>query len=196
MVEMAGWQTALQAEGHCIIIAEGEEMVGTSSRAGMGGAQVRVKQEGTSPLDMRSARQESGDCSRPAPTPDQPNPRPRKTLGILAADVRYLARRGFPDFPPATQDDLAMEVFVRGLTPTVLCQQVRLAAPTFLELTVAHAERVKVYSRRGSMTGPFGGSRRRGPITHHPEPAWPNPVKRKPRTAPASLPSPQSWSPL
>ncbi|MGH0175037.1 UNVERIFIED_CONTAM: hypothetical protein FKN15_008963 [Acipenser sinensis] len=159
-----------RAEGHCIIIAEGEEMVGTSSRAGMGGAQVHVKQEGTSPPDMRSARQEVNKAA-------------------YYHQLQY----------DATQDDLAMEVFVRGLTPTVLRQQVRLAASTFLELTVAHAERVEVYSRRGRMTGPLGGnrvSRRGGPITHHPEPAWPNPVNRKPRTAPAPPPRPQSWSPL
>ncbi|MGH0127053.1 UNVERIFIED_CONTAM: hypothetical protein FKN15_066910 [Acipenser sinensis] len=33
MMEMAGWQTALQAEGHCIItVEEEEETAGTSSR--------------------------------------------------------------------------------------------------------------------------------------------------------------------
>ncbi|MGH0181216.1 UNVERIFIED_CONTAM: hypothetical protein FKN15_006293 [Acipenser sinensis] len=59
---------------------------------------------------------------------------PREKLGVPAADVRYLARRGYPTFPPATQEDLAVEAFVRRLTPTALCQQVRFAAPTSLEL--------------------------------------------------------------
>ncbi|MGH0120920.1 UNVERIFIED_CONTAM: hypothetical protein FKN15_039869 [Acipenser sinensis] len=59
MVEMAGWQTALQAEGQYIIIIKGEEeMAGTSSPAGMGEAQVHIKQEATSPPDTRLARQE------------------------------------------------------------------------------------------------------------------------------------------
>ncbi|MGH0164253.1 UNVERIFIED_CONTAM: hypothetical protein FKN15_069232 [Acipenser sinensis] len=48
---------------------------------------------------------------------------PGEKLGVLAADVRYLARRGYPTFPPATQEDLAVEAFVRGLTPTALRQQ-------------------------------------------------------------------------
>ncbi|MGH0166495.1 UNVERIFIED_CONTAM: hypothetical protein FKN15_067462 [Acipenser sinensis] len=65
---------------------------------------------------------------------------PREKLGVLAADVRYLARRGYPTFQPATQEDLAVEAFVRGLTPTALRQQVRFAASTSLELAVAHAE--------------------------------------------------------
>ncbi|RXN00641.1 hypothetical protein EOD39_8983 [Acipenser ruthenus] len=59
MVEMAGWQTVLQAEGQYIIIVKGEEeMAGTSSPTGVGGAQVHIKKEATSPPDTRSARQE------------------------------------------------------------------------------------------------------------------------------------------
>ncbi|XP_058864420.1 uncharacterized protein LOC131706752 [Acipenser ruthenus] len=74
---------------------------------------------------------------------------PGEKLGVLAADVRYLARRGYPMFPPATQEDLAVEAFVRGLTPTALRQQVRFAAPTSLELAVAHAERVEAVLEEG-----------------------------------------------
>ncbi|MGH0176763.1 UNVERIFIED_CONTAM: hypothetical protein FKN15_013803 [Acipenser sinensis] len=35
-------------------------------------------------------------------------------LGILAADTKYLARRGYPGLPPAVQEDLAMEAFIRA----------------------------------------------------------------------------------
>ncbi|MGH0127559.1 UNVERIFIED_CONTAM: hypothetical protein FKN15_031313 [Acipenser sinensis] len=74
---------------------------------------------------------------------------PREKLGVLAADVLYLALRGYPDYPPATQGDLAMEAFVRGLTPNALCQQVRLDTPTSLELALAHAERVEAVLEEG-----------------------------------------------
>ncbi|MGH0165846.1 UNVERIFIED_CONTAM: hypothetical protein FKN15_049951 [Acipenser sinensis] len=42
---------------------------------------------------------------------------PGGKLGILAADVRYLARRGYPTFPPATQEDLAVEAFTADTKP-------------------------------------------------------------------------------
>ncbi|MGH0163238.1 UNVERIFIED_CONTAM: hypothetical protein FKN15_068040 [Acipenser sinensis] len=91
---------------------------------------------------MYCTLRKSGACSRPAL--GQPNPGPGKKLGILAADVRYLVRRGYPVFPPATQEDLAIVAFVSGLTPTAL-----LAAPASLELTVAHGERVKAVLEEG-----------------------------------------------
>ncbi|RXM36179.1 Contactin-2 [Acipenser ruthenus] len=50
--KMAGWQTALQPEGGCIIIVEEEETMGTSSHTEMGGAQVRVNQETLSHTEM------------------------------------------------------------------------------------------------------------------------------------------------
>ncbi|RXM32165.1 hypothetical protein EOD39_6342 [Acipenser ruthenus] len=101
---------------------------------------------------------------------------PGEKLGILAADVRYLAQRRYHTFPPATQENLAAEAFVRGLTPTALRQQVRLAAPTSLELTVAHAERVEVVLEEGEQDRAAGSERgqsshgpsrgREGPIQH------------------------------
>ncbi|RXN01412.1 hypothetical protein EOD39_6907 [Acipenser ruthenus] len=69
--------------------------------------------------------------------------KPGEKLSMLVADVRYLAWRGYPDFLSATQEDLAMEAFTRGLTPTALRQQVRIAAPTSLKLALAQAERVE-----------------------------------------------------
>lgn len=91
---------------------------------------------------------------------------PGEKLGVLAADVRYLARRGYPTFPPATQEDLAVEAFVRGLTPTALRQQVRFAAPTSLELAVAHAERVEAVLEEGERDhapGSESGQQKRRP---------------------------------
>lgn len=87
---------------------------------------------------------------------------PGEKLGVLAADVLYLARRGYPDYPPATQGDLAMEAFVRGLTPNALRQQVRLAAPTSLELALAHAERVEAVLEEGERDWAPGGNQREG----------------------------------
>ncbi|MGH0154337.1 UNVERIFIED_CONTAM: hypothetical protein FKN15_027174 [Acipenser sinensis] len=69
--------------------------------------------------------------------------KPGEKLSMLVADVRYLAWRGYPDFLSAAQEDLAMEAFTQGLTPTALHQQVRIAAPTSLKLALAQAERVE-----------------------------------------------------
>ncbi|MGH0118987.1 UNVERIFIED_CONTAM: hypothetical protein FKN15_003536 [Acipenser sinensis] len=87
---------------------------------------------------------------------------PGEKLGVLAADVLYLARRGYPNYPPATQGDLAMEAFVRGLTPNALRQQVRLAAPTSLELALAHAERVEAVLEEGERDWAPGENQREG----------------------------------
>ncbi|MGH0117704.1 UNVERIFIED_CONTAM: hypothetical protein FKN15_036884 [Acipenser sinensis] len=70
-------------------------------------------------------------------------------LGILAADTKYLARRGYPGLPPAVQEDLAMEAFIRGLNPTALRQQVRLVAPTSLEQALTHALRIEAVLEEG-----------------------------------------------
>ncbi|MGH0123370.1 UNVERIFIED_CONTAM: hypothetical protein FKN15_028461 [Acipenser sinensis] len=87
---------------------------------------------------------------------------PGEKLGVLAADVLYLARRGYPNYPPATQGDLAMEAFGRGLTPNALREQVRLAAPTSLELALAHAERVEAVLEEGERDWAPGGNQREG----------------------------------
>ncbi|MGH0136809.1 UNVERIFIED_CONTAM: hypothetical protein FKN15_013326 [Acipenser sinensis] len=59
MAELGGRQAALQAEGHCIIVVEGEEgTVGTSSHTEMEGAQVRIKQEAMPPPDTHTALQD------------------------------------------------------------------------------------------------------------------------------------------
>ncbi|MGH0159399.1 UNVERIFIED_CONTAM: hypothetical protein FKN15_037244 [Acipenser sinensis] len=70
-------------------------------------------------------------------------------LGILAADTKYLARRGYPGLPPAVQEDLAMEAFIRGLNPTALRQQVRLVAPTSLEQALTHALSIEAVLEEG-----------------------------------------------
>ncbi|MGH0148965.1 UNVERIFIED_CONTAM: hypothetical protein FKN15_013925 [Acipenser sinensis] len=57
--------------------------------------------------------------------------------------------RGYPECLPATQEDLAMEAFLCGLTPTALHQQVWLAAPTSLEFALAHAEWVDAVLEEG-----------------------------------------------
>ncbi|MGH0176665.1 UNVERIFIED_CONTAM: hypothetical protein FKN15_073387 [Acipenser sinensis] len=64
-------------------------------------------------------------------------------LGILAADTRYLLQRGYPGLPPAVQEDLEMEAFIRGLNPTTLRQQVWLVAPTSLEQALTDALRIE-----------------------------------------------------
>ncbi|MBN3277282.1 ZMYM1 protein, partial [Polyodon spathula] len=58
---------------------------------------------------------------------------PREKLGVLAADVLNLAWWGYPDYPPATQGDLAMEAFVHnaavsGLSKTIQNDLIECAA--------------------------------------------------------------------
>ena len=58
---------------------------------------------------------------------------PGEKLGVFAAELRYLAQRGFPDFDDTTRLVLTRKAFIRGLLPSPLCQQVRLADPQTLE---------------------------------------------------------------
>lgn len=65
--------------------------------------------------------------------------RPRERLGVFAAELRYLAQRGFPKFPAEVVHTLTMEAFIKGLTPARLRQQVRLANPLTLEEALERA---------------------------------------------------------
>ncbi|CAL8310559.1 unnamed protein product [Boreogadus saida] len=47
-------------------------------------------------------------------------------LGAYAADIQLHAWRGYPDFPAAASDELALHSFLQGLAPLRLGQQVRL----------------------------------------------------------------------
>ncbi|MGH0188450.1 UNVERIFIED_CONTAM: hypothetical protein FKN15_029733 [Acipenser sinensis] len=51
--------------------------------------------------------------------------KPGEKPGVLAANLRYVAWRGYPNFLPAAQEDLVMEAFIRGLTPAALRQQLQ-----------------------------------------------------------------------
>ncbi|KAJ8346472.1 hypothetical protein SKAU_G00278730 [Synaphobranchus kaupii] len=59
--------------------------------------------------------------------------KPGERLGIFAAKLRYLAQRGFLTFTMDVVQTLTMEVFIKGLIPEQLRQQVRLANPLTLE---------------------------------------------------------------
>ncbi|MGH0130629.1 UNVERIFIED_CONTAM: hypothetical protein FKN15_055287 [Acipenser sinensis] len=121
---------------------------------------------------------------------------PGEKLGVLAADVLYLARRGYPDYPPATQGDLAMEAFVRGLTPNALRQQVRLAAPTSLELALAHAERVEAVLEEGERDWAPGGNQREGrEWTDRPRPTARQAQAEEEEYLPPSTFTTHSWGP-
>lgn len=64
---------------------------------------------------------------------------PGEKLGVFAAELRYLAQRGFPDFDDATRLVLTKEAFIRGLLPLPLRQQIRLADPQTLEAALEKA---------------------------------------------------------
>ncbi|MGH0150048.1 UNVERIFIED_CONTAM: hypothetical protein FKN15_020471 [Acipenser sinensis] len=64
-------------------------------------------------------------------------------LGVFAAEIRYLTRKGYPHFAAEVQEDLATEAFLRGLTPDALRRHVRLTAPASLELALSQAKMVE-----------------------------------------------------
>lgn len=65
--------------------------------------------------------------------------KPGEALGVFAAEIRYLARKGFTQFPEDVRLALATEAFITGLTPEALRQHVRLARPETLEEALERA---------------------------------------------------------
>ncbi|RXM27053.1 Adhesion G protein-coupled receptor L3 [Acipenser ruthenus] len=76
---------------------------------------------------------------------------PGERLGAVTADVLFMAKEGFPDFPAVAQEQLALQFF---LTAENLQQQVRLTARVSLEQALAQAKRVKAVLHRGSCSHP------------------------------------------
>ena len=64
-------------------------------------------------------------------------------LGAYAADVLLYAQRGYPDFPAAAREELALQSFLRGLAPPRLGLHVRLAGPPNLDMALELAERAE-----------------------------------------------------
>ncbi|MGH0119242.1 UNVERIFIED_CONTAM: hypothetical protein FKN15_029611 [Acipenser sinensis] len=64
-------------------------------------------------------------------------------LGVFAAEICYLTRKGYPHFAAEVQEDLATEAFLRGLTPDALRRHVMLTAPASLELALTQAKMVE-----------------------------------------------------
>ena len=64
-------------------------------------------------------------------------------LGAYAADVLLYAQRGYPDFPAAAREELALQSFLRGLAPPRLGRHVRLAGPPNLDVALELAERAE-----------------------------------------------------
>ncbi|KAK0143363.1 hypothetical protein N1851_018510 [Merluccius polli] len=64
-------------------------------------------------------------------------------LGAYAADVLLYAQRGYPAYPAAVREDLALHAFLRGLAPPRLGQHVRLTRPPTLGAALDEAERAE-----------------------------------------------------
>ena len=62
-------------------------------------------------------------------------------LGAYAADVLLYAQRGYPAYPAAVKEDLALLAFLRGLGPQRLGQHVCLTRPPTLGAALDEAER-------------------------------------------------------
>lgn len=99
---------------------------------------------------------------------------PGEKLGVFAAELRFLAQKGFPDFDDATRMVLTKEAFIHGLLPPPLRQQVRLADPQTLEAALEKALAVEDILMEGFEPHSGPGS------THHktqaPQPPGPAPV--------------------
>ena len=79
-------------------------------------------------------------------------------LGTFAADVQLYAQQGYPHFDAATQAELALHAFLRGLTPERLRQHVRLSSPPTLSAALLEAERAEsVLAARASTPRPHVG---------------------------------------
>ncbi|KAM9460739.1 uncharacterized protein Hap1MRO34_017195 isoform 2-T2 [Clarias gariepinus] len=66
--------------------------------------------------------------------------RASEPLGAFAMDLRSLARRGYPEFGPVQQEELARRAFLRGIRPSRLREHIRLAAPSSLSEALREAE--------------------------------------------------------
>ncbi|KAF7643047.1 hypothetical protein LDENG_00246110 [Lucifuga dentata] len=66
-----------------------------------------------------------------------------ESLGVFAADLRFLTRCGYPSFPPTVQEELALQAFIQGLHPECLWEHVHLLAPTTLFAALQAAERAE-----------------------------------------------------
>ena len=64
-------------------------------------------------------------------------------LGAYAADVQLYAQRGYPTYPAAVREDLALSAFLRGLSPPQLGRHVRLTRPPTLGAALHEAEQAE-----------------------------------------------------
>ncbi|KAJ8346576.1 hypothetical protein SKAU_G00279770 [Synaphobranchus kaupii] len=78
--------------------------------------------------------------------------KPGEALGVFAAEVRYLARKGFIQFPEDVCLALATEAFIAGLTPEALQQHVHLPRPETLEEALEKALAVELVFIEGHPT--------------------------------------------
>ncbi|CAL9692670.1 unnamed protein product [Knipowitschia caucasica] len=67
-----------------------------------------------------------------------------ENLGTFAANIQFHTQRGYPQFPVAARDELALHAFLQGLTPERLRQYVRLARPRCLNEALQEAERAEI----------------------------------------------------
>ena len=67
----------------------------------------------------------------------------RRRLGAYAADIQLYARRGYPNFPAAARDELALHAFLQGLAIPWLGQHVRLNMPPTLDVALDVAEQAE-----------------------------------------------------
>ncbi|RXN01315.1 hypothetical protein EOD39_7144 [Acipenser ruthenus] len=81
---------------------------------------------------------------------EQKKRQPGERQGAIAADVLFLAKEGFLDFSAAAQEELALQSFLKALTPENLQQHVLLTTLVSLEQALAQAKLVEAVLHWGS----------------------------------------------
>lgn len=141
-VQLAAWHSGWndeEAATHLALALEGKAL---QVLLDLAPAEQRNLQALTRALDRRFGQRPFANQSR-----EQLASRRRQegeSLGTFAADVQLHAQHGYPQFPAAAQEELALHAFLQGLTPEWLRQHVRLAMPQTLSEALCEAERVEV----------------------------------------------------
>ncbi|KAK0130618.1 hypothetical protein N1851_034899 [Merluccius polli] len=125
----------------------------------LGPAAQRDLQALTRALDLRFGQRVAADHSRELLAGRRRQEGER--LGAYAADVLLHAQRGYPAYPAAVREDLALHAFLRGLAPPRLGQHVRLTRPPTLGAALDEAERAEQELSDHPSLQPPGASRPR-----------------------------------
>ncbi len=74
-------------------------------------------------------------------------------MDAFATDIRVYTRKGYPTFPAAAREELSLHAVLRGLTPELIRQHVRLLSPRDLSEALREAVRAEEVLQAWPTTG-------------------------------------------